>query len=149
MKLALAVLTFVVAIAGCGKARPKLTPERTPPALAGLVMFTTTEQDVLAKYPGSTVDATHQIAVSPQLAFATRNGVLTRMRLEQAGICDWVKSTIGSLEGASACPGNRKTGDKGSEALYCVDAGDRVVGVECIRRSPPMADEVSYYAYEN
>jgi hypothetical protein len=142
------LVVVLVAIGGCGKSRPKLTSERMPATLAGLVMFTTSEKDVLAKYPGSTVDASHQIAVSPHLTITTRRGVLSRVSLEEAGICDWVKSTIGSLDGASACPGNRKTGDKGSEALYCLDAPDGVVGVECLRRSPPMADEVSYYDYE-
>jgi hypothetical protein len=156
----LSCAVVVVGLAACSKDRPKLTQERMPPTLRSIILGKTTEAEILATYPSATVtdmvfnDAkSHEIKVeSPHLTFITKpptkDGIVYRLYLEEANVCDWVKTQIHPLEGSTNCPGNRKTGMNSSESYHCMDLPDGTLAtVECRPREAPRNAEIEFWGH--
>jgi hypothetical protein len=61
------------------------------------------------------------------------DGKLAHFEFVAPGACGWLIQTMDGMAGATACPGNRKTGKSkaGDTALYCASAGGRAVWIEC------------------
>jgi hypothetical protein len=179
MRRATVLLLFV--LVACGKSSssskpktphanlPELTAELTPAALAGFTLLGSTEADVLAKFPTAKIGQMNfNDMPSDTLGIATphmelmttprgKDGKLFHVELADAGVCDWVKQKMGSLDGAKDCPGNRKTGEMGSESYYCARTADgHVIGIDCTRNqqqalrddgtTPPPIDTVEFFA---
>jgi hypothetical protein len=143
----------VVGLVSCTKDRPKLTQDKMPATLRAVTLGKTTEAELLAAYPKAEIRKlnfngadSHEIVIeSPRMRFTTKpptkDGIVYRIYLEEANICDWVKTQIDPLEGSTNCPGNRKTGMSSAESYHCMDLPDGTrVTIECRPGHTPVAD---------
>jgi hypothetical protein len=145
-------IVIVVGLVGCSKDRPKLTQDKMPATLKAATLGKTTEAEILASYPNAEIRKmnfngvdSHEIRVeSPSITFTTKpptkDGVVYRISLGEANICDWVKTQVDPLEGSTNCPGNRKTGISSGGSYHCMDMPDgTLVGVECRAGQIPVS----------
>jgi hypothetical protein len=142
------LLALVVVVAGCHKSLPAYDDKLVAPQVKGLKVGTSTLEDVVKVVPQGKVTKDQSLGGEGTVSFNDQkaisvsdqgfeayivDGKLANFTMTVPGACGWLIQTMDGMAGATACPGNRKTGKSkaGDNALYCASAGGRTVWIEC------------------
>lgn len=153
-------LALLLLVAAChGASLPPYDDKLLAPEVKGLRLGASTLADVTRAFPDvqtsqlSAVDDRGNLVKDRPGPTAARgkgieaqlvDGKLDRVTVTGRGLLAWLVKTMHGLDGATACPGNRKVGKLGDvEAVYCADAAGRAVFIEATRGSE--SDSLTYY----